>query len=37
MKDSDPNHPKAPFRVYYPPYVVPKTVGGITLKLLGYQ
>jgi len=34
MKNPDPNHPKALFRVYYPPYLVPKTVGGITLKLL---
>ena len=36
MKNSDPNHPKALFRVYYTPYVIPKTVGGVTLKLLGY-
>jgi len=36
MKNSDPNHPKVLYRVYYPPYVIPKTVGGITLKLLGY-
>jgi len=37
MKNSNPNHSKAPFMVYYPPYVglVPKTVGGVTLKLLG--
>src|SRR6218665_2497722 len=36
MKNSDPNHPKVLYRVYYPPYVIPKTVGGVTLKLLGY-
>ena len=36
MKNSDPNQPKALDRIYYPPYLVPKTVGGITLKLLGY-
>ena len=35
MKNSDPNHPKSFYRVYYPPHVVPETVGGITLKLLG--
>src|SRR6218665_29486 len=35
-KNSDPNHPKALYRVYYPPYVIPKTVGCLTLKLLGY-
>ena len=34
MKNSDPNHPKAPFMVYYPPFVVPKAVGGMTFKLL---
>src|SRR6218665_1884877 len=34
MKNSDPNHPKALFRVYYPPHLVPKTMGVITLKLL---
>ena len=36
MKNSDPNHPKALYRVYYAPYVVPKTVDDIALKLLGY-
>src|SRR6218665_3789930 len=36
MKNSDPNHPKVLYRVYYPPYVIPKTFGAITLKLLGY-
>ena len=36
MKNSDPNHPKALYRVYYPFNLVPKTIGGIALKLLGY-
>ena len=34
MKNSDSNHPKALYRVYYPPYVVPKTVGRIMFTLL---
>jgi len=28
MKNSDPNHPKALYMVYYPAHLVPKTVGG---------
>ena len=36
MKNSDPNHPQALYRVYYPPYiyVVPRTIGGVTRKSL---
>jgi len=36
MKTSDPNHPKEPYTVHYPPYVEPKIIRVITLKLLGY-
>src|SRR6218665_2575459 len=35
MKDSDPNHPKAIFRVYYPPHLLPKIFGCIAFKSLG--
>src|SRR6218665_2164401 len=35
MKDSDPNHPKAIFRVYYPPHLLPKSFGCIAFKSLG--
>src|SRR6218665_1354233 len=35
MKDSDPNHPKAIFRVYYPPHLIPKIIGCIAFKSLG--
>jgi len=34
MKNPDSNHPKALYRVYYPPNVVPKIVGSIMFKLL---
>src|SRR6218665_1662170 len=32
MKNSDPNHPQALYRVYYPPYIVPRTIGRVTRK-----
>src|SRR6218665_2701726 len=35
MKDSDPNHSKAIFRVYYPPHLLPKIFGCIAFKSLG--
>src|SRR6218665_951498 len=35
IKNSDPNHPKALLRVYYPPRLLPKIIGCITFKLLG--
>src|SRR6218665_2893167 len=35
MKDSDPNHPKAIVRVYYPPHLLPKIIGCIAFKSLG--
>src|SRR6218665_2258413 len=35
MKNSDPNHPKAIFRVYYPPHLLPKIIGCIAFKSLG--
>src|SRR6218665_2725273 len=35
MKDSDPNHRKAIFRVYYPPHLLPKIFGCIAFKSLG--
>src|SRR6218665_3653934 len=34
MKNSDPNYLQALYRVYYPPYVVPKTIGGVRRKSL---
>ena len=34
MKDSDPSHPKVLYTVYYPPHVLPKMMGSISLKLL---
>jgi len=34
MKNSDPNHPKALYTVYYPPHVLPKMMGSVSLKLL---
>src|SRR6218665_1833554 len=35
MKNSDPNHPKAIVRVYYPPHLLPKIIGCIAFKSLG--
>src|SRR6218665_3136337 len=35
MKDSNPNHPKTIFRVYYPPHLLPKIFGCIAFKSLG--
>src|SRR6218665_1183333 len=34
MKTSDQNHPHALYRVYYPPYVVPRRIGAVTRKSL---
>src|SRR6218665_31599 len=34
MKTSDKNYPQALYRVYYPPYVVPREIGGVTRKSL---
>jgi len=36
LKNSDLNHQKSLYMVCYQPYVVSKTVGSITLKLLAY-
>jgi len=35
IKNSDPNHQNAFFRVYYPPQLLPKMMGSITFKSLG--
>src|SRR6218665_1360946 len=35
IKNSDPNHPYALYRVYYPTHLLPKIIGCITFKSLG--
>jgi len=36
MKNSDPNHPQALYRVYCQPYGVPRTFGGVARKSLAW-